>query len=391
MSSPVPARSGIRFGPHLLVFSIGYVVFSFAAVPGAVIDRFDVGFTAVGLLMSAALTSFVLVQPLVGRVVDGRATLPILLALGAVQALLAIVIDVPTQYWAVLMLRAVWGLAGGFALTVGATHLSRVYAGAGATRHEGIYGGVLTAGGGVAFLITPVVVNATGWFGVHAVGGILAVPALLALWWDRDFASDTISEARADTRAAEADPKPSSPLFDRVVLLSAGCYVATLGAYVTLSTFVTAYFDDLGVEVPLNALALFAASLGRGSGGFAVTYPGVDDGRLIAATTGTAAAGLVALAFGEGIALLVLPLVVLGAVSLPFGAIFKTAAVATRRDATALAVVIAAGNVGALVLPVLTGRLRDVTGTYDAAFLMLATLNALAVVAGLAITRRIGE
>lgn len=250
---------------------------------------------------------------------------------------------------------------------------------------------MLTAGGGVAFLVTPVVVNATGWFGVHAVGGILAVPALLALWWDRDFASDTISEARADTRPAEATPEPSSPLFDRVVLLSAGCYVATLGAYVTLSTFVTAYFDDLGVEVPLNALALFAASLGRGSGGFAVTYPSVDDDRLIAATTGIAAVGLVALAFGEGIALLVLPLVVLGTVSLPFGAIFKAAAVATRRDVTALAVVIAAGNVGALVLPVLTGRLRDVTGTYDAAFLVLATLNALAVVARLAITRRVGE
>lgn len=389
MSSRWSGGFGVRFGPHLLVFSIGYVVFSFAAVPGAVIERFDVGFTAVGLLMSAALAAFVVVQPVAGRVLDHRATLPVLLVLGAAHAVIAVGIDIATEFTSILVLRAAWGLVGGFALTVGATQLSRVHTGARATRHEGIYGGVLTAGGGVAFLVTPRVVETTGWFGVHAVGGLLAVPALLTLWTGRVRSAETGSEPRPESAPPDDDSRRPNPLFDRVVLLAAGCYVATLGAYITLSTFVTAYFDDLGVEVPLNALALLTASLGRASGGFAVTYPGVDDGRLIAATTGIAAAGLVALAFGDGVALLVLPLVVLGMVSLPFGAIFKAAAVATRRDATALAVVIAAGNVGALVLPIVTGRLRDVTGSYDVAFLVLAALNALAVVAGIAITRRV--
>lgn len=74
--------------------------------------------------------------------------------------------------------------------------------------------------------------------------------------------------------------------------------------------------------------------------------------------------------------------------SVPFGAVFKTAAAATPRDGTALAIVVAAGNVAALVLPAITGRIRDATGGYDLAFLLLAGLNALAILAGIAIARR---
>ena len=67
---------GVRFGSHLVAFSVGYVVFSSASVPGVVMEEFDVGFTAVGLLMSAALTSFVAVQLIGGRLVDDRPTPP---------------------------------------------------------------------------------------------------------------------------------------------------------------------------------------------------------------------------------------------------------------------------------------------------------------------------
>ncbi len=378
---------GIRYGPQLLIFAIGYVVFSYAAVPGLVIERFDVGFTAVGLLMSAALSAFVLVQPIGGRFVDRRATLPILLALGTVQAVIAIAIDIPTQFWMVLALRALWGLVAGLAITAGATQIARTYTGTRATRNQGVYGGVLTGGGAVAFLLTPRIVEMTGWFGVHAVGGVLAVPALLTLWLGREHASDTAPRSTSDPKPGQDDPDRSNPLLNRVVVLAAGCYIAILGGYVTLSTFVTAYFDDLGVTGPLNAAALFAASLGRASGGFGVTHPAIDDGRLIAVTTAVGAAGLVAMAFGDGLALLVLPLVVLATVSLPFGAIFKTASSAVRRDGTALAIVVAAGNTGALVLPIVTGQLRDLTGNYDAAFLVLAALNAAAALAGIAIIR----
>ncbi len=84
----------------------------------------------------------------------------------------------------------------------------------------------------------------------------------------------------------------------------------------------------------------------------------------------------------------VLPLFALAAVSLPFGAIFKTGAGASRRDGTAVAIVVAAGNGAAIVLPALTGWLRDLTGGYDGAFVLLALVNAVAACAGIAIARR---
>jgi predicted MFS family arabinose efflux permease len=391
----VETRIGVRFGPHLVAFSVGYVVFSYASVPGAVMEEFDVGFTAVGLLMSAALTSFVAVQLIGGRLVDARPTLPVLFGVVLVNAGLAIALDLSATFLHLLVLRGLWGFAGGLAVTVCATQISRVYSGTSATVHQSVNGGMFTLGGASAFVVTPVIVGYTGWFGVHAGGALVALPAILALWTDRGSA-DATAPAGHGSRSTErpATTASETPRFatlrNRVVLLAAVCNVATLGAYITLSTFVTSYFDDVGVIGPLNALALLVASLGRVAGGLAILRPGLEDGHVIAAASGAGALGLVLLALaGDGTTLIVLlPLVALAAVSLPFGAIFKTTAGASRRDGTAVAIVVAAGNGAAIVLPAVTGWLRDVTGGYDGAFVLLALVNAVAALAGIAIARR---
>jgi nitrate/nitrite transporter NarK len=75
------------------------------------------------------------------------------------------------------------------------------------------------------------------------------------------------------------------------------------------------------------------------------------------------------------------------AVSLPFGAIYNVAADATTAEGSALATVIAVGNFAALVLPVVTGSIRDATGGYEGAFMLLLGLNVLAVGAAVLITR----
>lgn len=374
---------GTRYGPHLANFSVGYALFAYASVPAVVTARFDVGFAAVGLLMSGAIGTFALVQLVGGRVVDGRSPGRLLLGLVVVHALLTVLLDLAPTFFSLVALRAAWGLVGGLALTVGATQISRVYEGPTASRHQGIYGGALTLGGAVAFLATPAVVDATGWFGVHAVGGLFALPAALSLV-GADVPAVAAPRAAGD---GSGSPARGSLLRNRILLVVAGSYAAVLGTYITLSTFVTAYFADLGFIGPLNALALVVASLGRVGGGYAVTRPGLNDGRLIAAAAGVGAVGLLALSIGGGWMLVAFPLVVLAAVSLPFGAIFRTAAVATTRDAAALAVVIAVGNVVTLVLPVVTGWLRDATGGYDSAFLLLAALNVAATLAGVVIAR----
>ena len=384
--------TGIRYGPHLAAFSVGYVLFSYASVPGAVVGRFGVGYTAVGLLMSAALAAFVVVQPLGGRLVDGRETVSILLAVVSANIALALVMDLTSSFSTLLALRGLWGLAGGLAVTVCATHISRVYEGAQATWHQGLNGGMFTGGGAAAFLVTPTLVGVSGWAGVHAAGAVVALPALLVLWIDRNRADRTRPDSKPTGTQQRSDGgKPVSALEilrSPVVLLAAACNFATLGAYVTLSTFVAAYFGDLGIAGPISAVALGIASLGRLGGGIAVLRPDLPDGRVIAGAATVGAASLFALLVGDGLVLVVLPIVALAAVSLPFGAIFKTASTASSRDGTAVAFVVAVGNVAALSLPAITGHVRDVTGEYTLAFVLIGALNLVAAVAGLAIARR---
>jgi fucose permease len=119
-----------------------------------------------------------------------------------------------------------------------------------------------------------------------------------------------------------------------------------------------------------------------------VLRPDVADGTVIAGAAGVGGIGLLALVVGDGTLLVLLPLVALAAVSLPFGAIFTVASTATNRDGTAVAVVVAAGNGAALVLPAVTGWLRDLTGGYGVAFALMGVLNLAAAAAGIAIARR---
>jgi fucose permease len=383
---------GLRYGPHLVAFSVGYVLFSYASVPGVVVEQFDVGYAAVGLLMSAALAAFVLVQTVGGRLVNDRATVPVLLAVAVANAGLAAVMDFVSSFSVLLALRAVWGLAGGLAVTVCATHLGRIHEGPTATWHQGLNGAMFTGGGAVAFVVTPALVDWTGWIGIHAAGAAAAVPGIIALLGALGQADRTRPprpsagiERQVDGGSAST---PLAVVRSPLVVLAAACNFATLGAYVTLATFVAAYFADLGITGPLSAVALAIASLGRLGGGIAVLRPDVPDGTVIAAAAGVGAASLLAVLIGDGALLVVLPVAALAAVSLPFGAIFKTASTATSRDGTAVAVVVAAGNGAALVLPAVTGWLRDLTGGYGVAFALMGVLNLVAAVAGISIARR---
>ncbi|SEO24588.1 Major Facilitator Superfamily protein [Halogranum amylolyticum] len=362
---------GLRLAPHLVVGTVGYVLFAYAAVPDALMETLDVGFTAFGLLMSAALGAFVVAQAPTSRLLDRRSATRLLLWGTVVHAILAVALDLVATFEALLALRFLWGLTGGFVLSVGATQISRLATGGTATREQGIYGGMLTLGGALGFLSAPTLVSLP--LGLNAFGAVLALPGLALVWRHRD----TDATAPATTSTATASVR--SVLTHPVVAVASLCYVAIISSYVTLSTFITAYYADLGVVAPLNAVVLVMATVGRTVGGTAVwTWPVSDEG-LVAGSTAVAALGFGALAVGSGTTLvLVLPLLAMVAVSLPFGATYALAAAATDREGTAIATMVAAGNVAALVVPAVTGALRDVTGSYTGGFLLLAALNLLA-------------
>ncbi|MFB6195125.1 MAG: nitrate/nitrite transporter [Haloplanus sp.] len=373
--------------PHFVVISVGYVTFGYAAVPSLVSRRYGVTLVSVGLLMSAILLAFGCSQVLIGRVLDDVGTVGPLLVGTPVHALLAVALDLTGTFPELLALRFLWGLVGGGLLAVGAAHIARLYEGRAATRAQGIYGGMLTVGGTIAFVLVPRLTAYTAWFGVHAVGGVLAIPALLVLV-PHAAGGDDVDPGPSGTSSA-AGWDFSALLRSSTIPLTAVCYVAALSSYITLSTFVTAYFRDLGVFVSLNAVVLGLASLGRIAGGLGVARWTVDDARITAVGTGVGCVGFLALAVAESPLLVaLLPMVSMVAASAPFGAIYNLAAGADAGEGIGLGVVLAAGNFSALVFPAVTGAVREATGSYGVAFGLLATLNAIAVVAALRLRGR---
>jgi nitrate/nitrite transporter NarK len=360
---------------------MGYVMFGYAGVPEFYLGRYGISYASFGLMLSATLLPFVLVQWPASRLVERTTTTRLLIAGTAAHAALAVTVDFAPTFPTALALRFLWGIAAGFVLSVGATHVARLYSGDAASRQQGVYGGMLTLGGAVGFLVAPRLAAATNGVGVHALGALIAIPAAGALYRNR-------SDRRTAPSRASSDGSGASVLTNPVVVLASLCYVAAIGSYLTLSAFITSYFEDLGVLGPLNALVLGVATLGRAAGGSAVVGFPVTDPKVIGGASAVAAVGFGALAAGPPGALRVgLPVLVMLAVSVPFGAIYNVAAGATDAEGSALAAVIAIGNLVGLVLPVVTGAVRDATGGYEGAFLLLVGLNALAIGAAVLITR----
>lgn len=367
--------------PHLAVSSTGYVLFAYAAVPDVLMARFDVGFPALGLLMSAALFSVVLAQPLSGRLTARATTTEILLVATVAHLLLAVAQDFAQSFWTLLALRVVWGLPTGVILTAGGTHIARLFEGSAATRQQGIYGGTLTLGGALSFLLVPSLSPTIAPFDLYTLGALLGLPAVGVLWQYRNDSSTAPTHEESPSSGSDSALALRDIVTHPVVAVTSLCYVASLGSYVTVSTFVTSYYAELGVSVPVNVLVLVVASVGRATGGAVVRQWSLDDYQLIRAALGVATLGFVLLAITRSLWVIVaLTFVVMLGASFPFGAIYHATTDAIVKSGNALAIVIAAGNVAALILPTVTGVIRAMTGGYGGAFLLLGALNAAAVV-----------
>jgi len=375
-----PPRT-LRFAPHAASISVGWVMFTYSAVPAFVVGRYETTLTAVGLFMTAALAAFVVAQVPAGLLVSRYSTTTTLAGVLVAFAAVGVALDFAPTLPVALALRAVMGFVGGIALNVGATHVSRLFTDRAATRQQGVYGGMITLGGAAGFLAAPTLVARAGGVGLHAVGGLFGLAVAVVLLANR-------GETSTAGATVDRDGSPLAVLRHPLVVAASVCYAATLGSFVTLSTFVTAYFSDLGVDGPLNAVVLVLAALGRGLGGPVADRFGLSDERFTRLATGVGAAAFLALLVpGRAVAVTV-PLAAIVAVSLPFGSVYSLAAAATEFDGSALAVVIAVGNVVAAVLPAITGYVRTVTGGYRPAFLLIAGLNVAAALGLVVAVRR---
>lgn len=138
--------------PFIAVTSVGYVLFAPAAIPDVLTNRFDIGYTAFGLLTSVPLLSVVLAQIMSSYLTARYSTTQILLKATVGHVVMTITFELARTFLILLVFRFIWGLASGVILTVGATHIARLHRGNDATRQQGFYGGALTFGGMIAFL-----------------------------------------------------------------------------------------------------------------------------------------------------------------------------------------------------------------------------------------------
>lgn len=376
VSSTVPRV--LHVIPLIAAGSVGYVLFAPGAVPDVLTGRFGISYTAFGLLTSAPLFSIVLAQVPSSYLTARYSTTRVLLVVTTLHVVSTIAIDIANSFLTLLVLRTVWGLAGGTILTVGATHITRLNQGTNSARQQGLYGGMLTLGGAVAFYLAPSLLRDIGLVGLHSPGAIFAIFVIVACW---QYRHEEVTTPLTETERDRNDRVAIRPVLTHpVVLVAAFCYIASLGSYVTLSTFITAYFDALGITGPLNVIVLLVATFGRAGGGVTVAYWGLPDQTIIAAGMATATLGFGALAVSKSsVIAMFFPLLAMIAVSFPFGAIYSLATNARINEGSALAIVIAAGNLAALVLPAIIGAIRETTGEYNSGFILLGGINALAI------------
>jgi predicted MFS family arabinose efflux permease len=387
-----------RYAPHFASMHVGYLVFAYASIPDVFRLRLGVSFADLGLLMSAALGAIVVVQVPAGRLVDRYSASTVLLAGTLASATLAVTLDLAGTFRSLLAARFLWGVAVGVIVTAATTQIARTHRGRSVTVQSGLFAAMTNVGGAVGFLLAPRLVSGALALpvpvslpagGIHTLGVLLAAPTVAGLlaYWGSGAAVTAPSES--DRGASDAGAT-LAVLRDPVVVAAALGNAAVLGSYVTLSTFVTDFYSALGVVLPLNVAVLLFGGAGRAGGGFAVRF--AEDRVVLAASATLATAGFLALAASPGDvlgpALLVLPALTMVAVSLPNGAAYGLAAGSGARHGPALSVVVAAGNTAAVVLPVVAGAIRDATGGYGLAFVVLAAVNVLAVAGALRIRSR---
>ena len=277
----------------------------------------------------------------------------------------------------ILMVGAVLGMAGA-SFAVALPLASRWYP----PQHQGMALGIAGAGNSgtvLAALFAPSLAVAYGWQNVL---GLIALPLIVVLAVFLVFARDS------------AEQPPPKSLTDYAKILKVGdawwfmfFYSVTFGGFVGLSSSLTIYYNDQYGLPPIvagyaTAACVFAGSLLRPVGGaLADRIGGIPT---LSAMYIVAAFSLILVSFGlpqlwMAIAVFV---VGMGALGMGNGAIFQLVPQRFRREIGVMTGLVGAmGGVGGFYLASSLGLSKQVTGNYQAGFLVFATLALIALAA----------
>jgi MFS family permease len=348
----------------------------------------DLGLTyaAAGTIQTAYFWTYTAVQIPIGLVADRWGSRRVMMASMAVLVVGALAFAASRTYRESIGARMLVGLGAAAFWVPGMRLITEWFP----QRERGRATGLMSAGGGLGgtlgLVIVPWVASAFGW---RVAYGALAVPAVLVL-------VVIATTLRSGIAGGAVAPRASGGSLGRVLATPSlwPLNVAVLfsyGGYFSFVTFLPAYL--------VKALALSDTEAGLVTGlmtaGTIVSWPVAG---ALSDRTGRrkpiylvsqAASALVCVAFAlvvpslgaAGAAALALAAgLLIGGMILPFVAIVEM--FPHERAATAAGVANTACFVGGMILPIVLGRVVDVTGSFAAAFLVAAAVQGIALAFG---------
>lgn len=335
---------GAVAGGSAVGFAAGWNIADVGAVADELAHAYGVGLGVVGLFTTALFLTHMLMQLPSGRLSDRfgptrvcAAGLVVLVACNALALIAA-------EPWLVLAARAMMGAGTALAFIGGSDF---VRATGGSPFAQGLYGGLATAGGGVALAVVPAVEGSLGWrtpyvtaIAVCAVsGGLLAVAPRAPRPAVRRIATVPLAVI----------------VRDRALLRLAVVFAASFGLSVVIGNWVVTLLEgdaELSPEAAgaIGALTLVLGVVSRPAGGWVLHHAPTRTRAAIAAAACVGAVGTLALTSGSAATALAGATLVGLAAGIPFATSFTGAArLHPEAPATAVGLVNATGALTVLV------------------------------------------
>ncbi len=331
-------------GASAVGFAAGWNIADTGAVADELAGSYGVGLATVGLFTTALFVAHLLMQLPAGRLSDRFGPLRVCFAGLVVMAACNALALAALEPWLLFLARTLIGVGTALGFIGGSDF---VRASAGTPFAQGLYGGLATAGGGVALAVVPALEGGIGWrapfVSAIAVAGVAG--GLLAL---------APHPTRPAARVGSAVPL-TALVRDRRLLRLAVVFAGSFGLSVVIANWVVTLLESnagLGPEAAgaIGALTLVLGVVSRPLGGW-LHHRGPDrvrTGIIVAAMVG--AIGTLALTSGSLSVALVGAIFVGLAAGIPFAMSFTRAALLhPEAPATAIGLVNGTGALTVLV------------------------------------------
>lgn len=330
-------------------------------------ERYGVSLASIGLLTTALFVTHFLVQLPAGRAADRFGARPVALVASGAAFVGNALLLLETSFPLALAARALVGIGSGAGFVAG---VDLVRAGGGGAGAQGVYGGATLAGGGLALMVVPWLVDETSWHAVFWTAALLA-------------AVGGVTAFAAGRPPTIGGTRPWI-VWDRGLVPVGLLQAATFGLVVVAGNWVVPLLERRDVSSAAAGLAgglvLFAGVASRPVGGVLATHRRVRV--LVGASLVGTAFGAALLAVDAPYAVSAVGALLLGvAAGFPFAAIFASAQRARpRAPGAAIAFVNSFGVFTILVGTPIAGLAFSLPGEGAAAFAGVALLAALAIV-----------